>query len=91
MSKKELLNYFLIYPFSENSHQVLGVELLEQPNVYLSFLIALEFADIRILYQLLLRLTNSFSCGLLTKEHYSIYMLLKPHVFRFLSRSARLK
>ena len=67
------------------------MRLLEQPNVYLPFLIVLEFADIRISYQLLLRLTHSVSCGLLTKEHYSIDILLKAHRFRFLSRSVRLK
>jgi hypothetical protein len=87
MSNKELLNYFPIDPFSKKTHQVLGVGLLEQPNVYLPFLIVFEFADIRISYQLLLRLTRSFSCGLLTKERYSFYILPKVNRFRFLFRS----
>jgi len=43
MSNKELLNYFPIDPFSKKTHQVLGVGLLEEPNVYLPFLIVFEF------------------------------------------------
>ena len=55
-------------------------------------MIVLEFADIRISYQLLLRRTHSFSRGLLTKEHYSIYILLKAGIgLRFPSRSVRLE
>ena len=44
MSNKELLNYFLICPFSENSHQFLGVGLLKQLNLCVPFMIVLEFA-----------------------------------------------
>ena len=80
MSIEELLNCFLVYPCSKNSHQFFGVGCLA--CMCLSWLLWILLGDIGISYQLLLRHTHSFSYGLLTRKNFSSII---HRALRFLS------